>query len=57
MNIWNIFLSLTLGGSVLALLLLLGKRFVFKKLSNTFYYYAWLVVLLRLVVQWACYMV
>lgn len=50
MNIWNIFLSLTLGGSVLALLLLLGKRFVFKKLSNTFYYYAWLVVLLRFLV-------
>lgn len=50
MNIWNMFLSLTLGGSVLALLLLLGKRFVFKKLSNTFYYYAWLVVLLRFLV-------
>lgn len=50
MNIWNIFLSLTLGGSVLALLLLLGKKLVFKKLSNTFYYYAWLVVLLRFLV-------
>lgn len=50
MNIWNLFLSLTLGGSVLALLLLLGKKLVFKKLSNTFYYYAWLVVLLRFLV-------
>ena len=50
MNIWNVFLSLTLGGSVLALLLLLGKKLVFKKLSNTFYYYAWLVVLLRFLV-------
>ena len=50
MNIWNIFLSLTLGGSVLALLLLLGKKLVFKKLSNTFYYYAWLVVLLRFLI-------
>ena len=40
-------LSLTLSGSVLALLLLLLGRLLGKRLSSTVYYYAWLLVLLR----------
>ena len=35
--------------AALGLLLLLGKKVLFKKLPSTFYYYAWLAVLLRLV--------
>ncbi len=50
MNFLKIFGTLTLGGSALGLLLLLGKKVLFKKLPNTFYYYAWLAVLLRFLV-------
>ena len=43
------FLSLTLGGSVMALVLL-ALRYVFlKKMPSTVYYYAWLLVLLRFI--------
>lgn len=41
-------LSLTLSGSALALLLLGLKRLLGRRLSSTVYYYAWLLVLLRL---------
>ena len=37
----------TLGGSALALLLLLLRYLVFRKMPSTVYYYAWLLVLLR----------
>lgn len=40
-------LSLTVGGSVLAALLLGVKALLGKKLPSMFYYYAWLLVLLR----------
>lgn len=40
-------LSLTVGGSILAALLLGVKALLGKKLPSMFYYYAWLVVLLR----------
>lgn len=42
-------LSLSVSGSLLALLLRAGKRFSGKKLSKTFCYYVWLLVLARLV--------
>lgn len=38
---------LTLGGTGLALALLAVKYVLYRKLPSTFYYYAWLVVLLR----------
>ena len=44
-----VFLSLTLGGSAMALVLL-ALRYVFlKKMPSTVYYYAWLLVLLRFI--------
>ena len=42
-------LSLSLGGSALALLLVLLRRLLGSRLPSAFYYYAWLVVLLRFV--------
>lgn len=42
--------TLTLGGSVLAVLLFVGKKLIYKKMPNTLYYYAWLAVLLRFLV-------
>ena len=42
-------LSLTLSGSVLALLLLALRYVLLKKMPSTVYYYAWLLVLLRFV--------
>ncbi len=41
------FLALTLGGSILILLLVLLNRVFGKHLSSTTYYYAWLLVMLR----------
>ena len=43
----NTLLWLTLGGSVLALFLLVLRRVFRSKMPNTVYYYAWLLVLLR----------
>lgn len=43
------FLSLTLGGSAMALLLLALRYVLLKKMPSTVYYYAWLLVLLRFV--------
>ena len=40
-------LVMTLGGSALALLLLILRYLVFRKMPSTVYYYAWLLVLLR----------
>ena len=40
---------MTLGGSVLVLLLFVLKRILGNRLSNTVYYYAWLLVLLRFI--------
>jgi beta-lactamase regulating signal transducer with metallopeptidase domain len=45
----KLILSLTLSGSILALLILVIKPFVKGKVSKTFQYYIWLLVLLRLV--------
>lgn len=42
-------LTLSVSGSLLALLLLAGKRLFGKKLSKAFCYYVWLLVLARLV--------
>ena len=43
------FLSLTLGGSAMALLLLALRYVLLKKMPSTVYYYAWLLVLLRFI--------
>ncbi len=45
----RIFLTLTLGGSALTLMLLALRYVIFRKLPSTVYYYAWLLVLLRFV--------
>ena len=42
-------LTLTLSGSVLALLLLALRYFILRRMPSTVYYYAWLLVLLRFV--------
>ena len=42
-------LSLSIAGSVLALLLMLLRRALGRRIPSTFYYYAWLLVLLRFV--------
>lgn len=42
-------IALSIGGSVLALALLAVRYFLRKRLPSTFFYYAWLVVLLRLI--------
>lgn len=42
-------LSLSLGGSILALLVLGLRLLLGRRLPSSFYYYAWLLVLLRLV--------
>ena len=46
-NVMLIFLSLSLSGSILALLLLILKPFIKNKLSQTWQYYIWLIVILR----------
>ena len=43
----KLLLALTLGGSVLALFLLVLRYIVLKRMPSTVYYYAWLLVLLR----------
>ena len=45
----ELLLSLSIAGSVLALLLLLLRRALGRRIPSTFYYYAWLLVLLRFV--------
>ena len=45
----RIFLTLTLGGSALTLMLLALRYVIIRKLPSTVYYYAWLLVLLRFV--------
>lgn len=47
---WLSVLSLSVSGSILAILLFLGKPFLKNKVSRAFSYYIWLLVLLRLVV-------
>ncbi|MFA6931945.1 MAG: M56 family metallopeptidase, partial [Lentisphaeria bacterium] len=46
----KLIVSLSLSGSILALLLLIGTPLLKGRLSGTFSYYIWLLVLLRLVV-------
>ena len=46
-NVMLIFLSLSLSGSILAVLLLILKPFIKNKLSQTWQYYIWLIVILR----------
>ena len=46
----KILLTLTVSGSVLALLLLCLRYFVLRRMPSTVYYYAWLLVLLRFAV-------
>jgi beta-lactamase regulating signal transducer with metallopeptidase domain len=45
----KLILSLTLSGSILALMIFALKPFIKEKVSRTFQYYIWLLVLLRLV--------
>ncbi len=45
-----IILSLTISGSILTLILFLVKVFFKNRLSKTFFYYIWLLVLIRLIV-------
>jgi hypothetical protein len=42
-------LSMSLGGTMMACLLLLLQRLCQGKLPSAFYYYAWLLVLLRFI--------
>lgn len=50
MNDWlKLILSLSLSGSILALLLFAAKPFIRYRVSRTFQYYIWLLVFLRLV--------
>ena len=49
----KIVLSLSVSGSILALILLAGKPFLKNRISKAFSYYIWLLVLLRLVVPFA----
>ena len=49
-DVLMLLLSLTLSGSVLGLLLLLIRRITGRRLPMAFWYYAWLLVLLRLTV-------
>lgn len=54
MNAWFItFVSLSLSGSVVALLLVLFKLIFKNKLSKTWGYYIWLVVILRLIIPFS----
>ena len=46
----SLLLSLSLGGSLLALLVLGLRLFLGRRLPSAFYYFAWLLVLLRLVI-------
>lgn len=46
----KLILSLSLSGSILVLLLLVGKLLLKNRLSKSFSYYIWLLVLLRLVI-------
>ena len=48
-GILKLVLSLSLGGSLLALLVLGMRLLLGRRLPSIFYYYAWLLVLLRLV--------
>ncbi len=45
---FKIFLSMSLSGGLLVLVLLLGKQFLKNKISRQWQYYIWLVVVLRL---------
>ena len=47
-TVLKIFLSMSVSGSLLILLLLLGKRFLKNKISRQWQYYIWLIVVLRL---------
>ena len=47
-TVLKIFLSMSVSGSLLILLLLLGKRFLQNKISRQWQYYIWLIVVLRL---------
>ena len=47
LNVTRTLLLLTCGGTALALLLLSVRYLFFRKMPSTFYYYAWLIVLLR----------
>ena len=44
----KIFLSLSVSGGLLILMMLLGKRFLKDKMSRQWQYYIWLVVIVRL---------
>ncbi len=48
-SVLRILLTLSAGGTVLGLFLLLLRRIFGRKLASTFYYYAWLIVFLRFV--------
>ena len=48
-----LFLSLSVSGSVLVLVLLLLKPFLKNRLSHTWQYYIWLIVILRLLLPFS----
>ncbi len=52
-EIFKIVLSLSLSGSLLILILLLGKPFLRKYFSQRWYYYIWLIVIARLLLPFA----
>lgn len=52
-EIFKIILSLSLSGSILILILLLGKPFLRKYFSQRWYYYTWLIVIARLLLPFA----
>lgn len=47
-TVMKIFLSMSCSGSLLILVLLLGKRFLKDRISRQWQYYIWLAVILRL---------
>lgn len=47
-EIVKLLLSLSISGSILAILIFVMKPFIKNKLSKSFQYYIWIVVLLRL---------
>ena len=48
---FKIFLSMSLSGGLLVLVLLLGKQFLKNKISRQWQYYIWLVVVLRRMIR------
>ncbi len=52
-NIFKTLLSLSISGGFIALILIALKPFFKNKFSNTWYYYIWLIVILRLTIPYS----